>query len=314
MAHPTPGLAYRRVQKDAERVKEPMDVEVVVVAYRSRPLVERLLGRLAPDVPVVVVDNVAGADGLPEVVAARPGARYLPGPGLGFAVAANLGARTSLADHLVFVNPDTDPDAAQLAALVDDLRVDPALAGVAATTVLPDGTVELGVGGWEPTPLRCLVHALGVHRLLPAAGLYARPRPGVPMRPDWLSGACLAVPRATFLSLGGFDERYVVYNEDMAYGRRARETGHRLRLRTDVLVPHAGAGSGEGREVMFRRRGASMAAYLGHHNPARDVAVMRALLTLATLLRAGRALLLGRWGQARAHRAYLAGLWRGPAD
>lgn len=291
-----------------------MDTELVVVAYHSCGLVLALLDRLPPGTPVVVVDNALGVDGLPAALYGRPGIRYVRGEGRGFARAANLGALTSCARFLVFVNPDSAPTAPQLSQLVADLARDPGLAAVGATTVLPDGRVELGVGGWEPTVARALVHATGVHRWLPTAGLYARPVPGRALVPDWISGACLAVPRDTFLRLGGFDEGFFVYNEDMAYGRRVRQAGLGQRLRTDVLVPHLGGGSGEAKPRMFRVRGASMMRYVRRYAGLRTVYGIRLALTAGTALRAVACRAQGRRGLARAHRAYLVGLWRGDPD
>ena len=155
--------------------------EVVVVAYRSAALVTELLRSRPPSQPVVVVDNAHGVDGLAEVVAGSPPARYLDGPGPVYASGANLGARTSAHDYVVFVNPDSSPDADQLDALVatsPPTRSSPRC----PPRLLPDGRVELGVGGWEPSLRRALVHAVGAHKLFPPAGLWARPVPGEPHR------------------------------------------------------------------------------------------------------------------------------------
>src|SRR4051794_11311680 len=94
------------------------DYEVVLVTYRSRPLVEQLLERLPADLPVVIVDNAHGVDGLPEVASARRAVRYVDGPGAGFASGANRGARSSVHENVIFVNPDSSPSVAQLDALV----------------------------------------------------------------------------------------------------------------------------------------------------------------------------------------------------
>lgn len=288
--------------------------EVVLVTYKSRALAQALLDRLPADVPVVIVDNAQGADGVDTLAASRPNTRYVEGPGQGFAKAANLGARTSTADHVVFVNPDSAPTDEQLQTLVADLEADPRLAAVGATTVLPDGRVELGVGGWEPTVGRSLVHAFGAHAKFPTAGLYARPVPNRPLTLDWLSGACLAVPRKDFLELGGFDEDFFVYNEDMAYGRRVREAGRGLRLRTDVLVPHLGGGSGEAKPRMFQQRGASMVAYVASHNRPTTVLGVKLALTAGTALRWAQARATGKADLAGNHAAYIKGLWRGAPD
>jgi GT2 family glycosyltransferase len=288
--------------------------EVVVVAYRSAALVTELLRSLPAAQPVVVVDNAHGVDGLAEVVAGSPAARYLDGPGAGFASGANLGARTSTHDVLVFVNPDSSPTADQLDALVADLAADPGLAAVSATTVLPDGRVEIGVGGWEPSVRRAVVHAVGAHRLLPTGGLWARPVPGEPLELDWLSGACMAVRRSVFLQLGGFDESFFVYNEDVAFGRSVREAGLRQRIRTDVLVPHLGGGSGEGKTRMLRLRGASLMRYVRRHNSALATQGVRLALTAGYAPRWAVSRVRGRRGQAAEHAAYVTGLWRGAPD
>lgn len=288
--------------------------EIVVVAYRSAALVGALLGSLPADQPVVVVDNAHGVDGLDEVVGSHPAARYLDGPGAGFASGANLGVRTSSHNIVVFVNPDSSPSTAVLDALVGDIDGDPTLAAVSATTVLPDGRVETGVGGWEPSVGRALVHAVGAHKLLPLGGLWARPVPGQPIDLDWLSGACMAVRRSTFLALGGFDEEFFVYNEDVAFGRSVREAGLRQRVRTDLLVTHLGGGSGEGKTRMLRQRGASLVQYVRRHNSAASTFGIRAALSLGYAPRWLLARMRGRAAQAAEHAAYVTGLWFGAPD
>ena len=288
--------------------------EVILVTYKSRSLVESLLSSLPADLPVAIIDNASGADRMHEVLVGRTNTRYLDGRNAGFAGGANLGARTSDFDTVVFVNPDSSPSVEQLDSLVADLAADTRLAAVSAMTVLPNGQVEIGVGGWEPSVRRAFVHAFGAHKLFRTAGLWARPIPGPPIELDWISGACLAVPRATFLSLGGFDESYFIYNEDVAYGRRVRDAGLKQRVRTDLLVPHLGGGSGAGKERMLQLRGASLISYVRDHNSGSVTHGLRLLMTAGTLCRCVLFRLTGRAGQAQENVAYLRGMWVGPPD
>lgn len=288
--------------------------EIVVVAYRSRALVEQLLHTLPADLPVVIADNAHGLDGLDEVAAARPHTRYLDGPGAGYASGANLAARTSTYEYLLFVSPDSSPTVRQFDALVADIRSDPRLVAVGATTLLPDGHVELGAGGWEPTMRRTLVHAFGLHKLFPDAGLWAKPRPGEPIELDWLNGACMAVRRDQFLGLGAFDESYFLYNDDVAFGRTVREAGLRQRLRTDLLVPHLGAGSGDSKARMLQQRGASLVRYVGRYNPWYTALGIRVALTVGSLPRWLLCRARGRRDVAAEHAAYVRGMWLGAPD
>jgi N-acetylglucosaminyl-diphospho-decaprenol L-rhamnosyltransferase len=289
------------------------DVELVVVAYRSRAQIEQMLAGLAVDLPVAVVDNSDGSDGLEQLILARPHGRYLTGGGVGFARAANLGARTSSADYLVFVNPDTRPTTADIAALVQDVASDPRCAASGATLVEPDGRAQLGVGGWEPSLRRAAVHAVGLHKRFPRAGIFARPAIGSPEELDWVSGGCMAVRRQTFLELGCFDEDFYVYNEDVAFGRTARAHGMTQRLRTDVTIAGQSGGSGAPSLEMMRLRGASMARYLRKHHPRLPADVMSAVICLGYAVRAAEQILRGNRVRAREHWAYALGALTGQA-
>jgi GT2 family glycosyltransferase len=284
-------------------------VELILVSYHSGEQIAGLLDGLPTDLPVAVVDNAKGADGVEQIVTARPNGRYVDsGGGKGYAKAANLGARTSDHEYVVFGNPDSRPTVATIEALVEQLRDDPMIGSVSATTVDPAGLPELGVGGWEPTVRRIIVHAFGLHKLFPAAGVWYPPQDHQPVQREWVSGACMAIRRDVFVKLGGFDERYFVYNEDMAFGRRMREAGMRQILRGDLRVPHLGGGSGAGSSYMSRMKGAMIIAYLrDHHGPAK-VAVMRTALVVGYSLRIAECLVTRRWKRARGFMAYEKGL------
>jgi GT2 family glycosyltransferase len=287
------------------------DYELVVVSYRSAAHVRALLSGLPAEIPVVLVDNADGEDGLAGLAAARPGTRWLDGGGEGFAHAANLGARAATAAVVVFVNPDARPDVAVLDALSDELVREQVVA-VAATPASAQGP-ELGCGGWEPTLPRAVVHATGLHKAFPRLGIYARPRPGEQLALDWTSAACMAVRREEFLALGGWDETYFVYCEDVAFGRTLRDHGHPPRLRTDLLVPHASGGSGAPVPEMMRLRGASLAHYLHAHRPRTQARLMTGVLALGYRVRQVQQRVRGDAARAAGHAAYARGLRTGTA-
>ena len=272
-----------------------------------------MLAGLDPDLPVAAVDNSDGSDGLEELILARPNGRYLHGGGVGFARAANLGARTSTADYVVFVNPDTRPSNEAIAALVEDVATDPRCAASGATLIEADGRAQLGVGGWEPSVRRAAVHAAGLHKRYPRAGIFARPAIGEPEYLDWVSGGCMAVRRQTFLDLGCFDEDFYVYNEDIAFGRTARARGMVQRLRTDVTVAGSSGGSGAPSLEMMRLRGASMARYLRKHHPRLRADLIAALICLGYVVRAAEQVMRGNRQRAREHWAYAMGALTGQA-
>ena len=278
-----------------------LDAEVVMVNYRSRSHVETLLSSWPKDIRVVVVDNSNNSDGIAELMASRPLLRYVDGRGQGFARSANLGARSSTAAYVVFVNPDSRPTATQLAALVQGLGDDTASAAHAGTPADHHGRAEVGAGGWEPTLGRVFMYASGLHKLAPKAGVYARPATGEQVDVDWVCGACMAVRREQFLDLGGFDEAFYVYSEDVSYGRRVRRAGLRSVLRTDIVVPHGAGSSGAPSWEMLRLRGASFAGYVVRYHPWSRAMLMRVLYTGGAFARAGVSLLLRNRAVARSN-------------
>jgi N-acetylglucosaminyl-diphospho-decaprenol L-rhamnosyltransferase len=293
------------------------DFELIAVSYLSTENLQQLLAPLPEDVSIVVVDNARNTDGARQLVARRPHGRYVDsGGGKGYAKAANLGVRSSTYEYLIFVNPDSRPTIEVFDALVAQLRSDSRLGAVSALMVGSDDRAEIGVGGWEPSVIRAAVHAAGLHKRFPRWGLWARPEPGERIDLDWVSGACMAVRRQTLLDLGGFDERYFVYNEDMTFGRSLRQAGYRQELRTDLLVPHAAGSSGGdaagssggGSTNMARLRGASIVDYVRRYNSAGAALAIRLLLLIGTAVRIAQSAARRDAPRAAMFRSYAKGL------
>jgi N-acetylglucosaminyl-diphospho-decaprenol L-rhamnosyltransferase len=276
--------------------------EVVVVSYKSRAQVSRLLSVLPDHVPVAVVDNSANDERVDDLLRERPAARYLDtGANVGFAAAANLGARTADAPILIFVNPDSAPTEAVLNSLVDDLETDSTLASCHPALVDGTGAIKtVAGGGWQPTLARAVVHAFGLHTVLPTRGIWARPRPGHRLELEWLTGTCLAVRRTPFLDAGGFDERYFLYAEDVSLGRRLHQAGLRQVLRADLAVYHTGgASSAVASSWLWRQRGVAFGSFLTDHNGPMPALAMRLVLAFGFGLRAVCYCCLGRTNRVR---------------
>jgi GT2 family glycosyltransferase len=290
--------------------KRPIsDFEVVLVSYRSRHHVEELLRSWPSDLSVAVVDNSANVDGIVELAAGLPNVRQLSGGGQGFGRAANLGAFTSEKPYVVFVNPDCRPTIEQLISLVDGVAADETAVCHAATPISPDGVIEIGVGGWEPSVRRTLVHAAGLHFLFPLLGLFSRPQLHERVNVDWVTGTCMAVRRVPFVELGGFDEAFFVYCEDVAFGHRARQHGWRTVLREDILVPHGAGSSGAPSAEMRRLQGASFAVYTDRYSgPAPRAAAIRTIYVLGFAWRLALHTVAGRRDHAAAARAIIKGV------
>jgi N-acetylglucosaminyl-diphospho-decaprenol L-rhamnosyltransferase len=249
--------------------------EVVVIAYQSRAPLTQFLESLGSGVSVIVVDNSAEIDDLADLARRFQNVRLVDAGGnLGFSAGANLGARHSKAEHLVFMNPDTLPSESALSQMIAALEE--------SSTVASCGAAGIGTagGGAQPTLGRVLAHSLGLHRLFPMIGIYYVPRHGERVDVDWVSGSCLAIGRAEFEAVGGFDESYFVFMSDFELGDRLRAAGHKQVLLGDVTVPHLVGGSSDiPAEWTWNQRGKGWAQYLRRTMPwGRGFAIASLLL------------------------------------
>lgn len=282
---------------------------MVLVSYKSRHHVEALLAGWPADLAVAIVDNSANVDGVADLAGRFDNVRYLSGGGQGYARAANLGAFSSEKPFVVFINPDCRPTVEQIASLLDGLAADERAVAHAATPISHQGVIEIGAGGWEPTVRRAAVHATGLHKIMRASGMYAHPRIGEHMDVDWATATCMVVRRTRFCDLGGFDEAFFVYSEDVAFGIRAGRDGWRLRLREDVLVPHGTGSSGAPSAEMRRLQGASFATYMNRYTrPAARAVAIRALYVAGMSWRVAALTVARRHERAAASRAIIRGV------
>jgi N-acetylglucosaminyl-diphospho-decaprenol L-rhamnosyltransferase len=219
----------------------------VVVNYESGPLLLAAVESLTADdsagpAEVVVVDNGSSDGSAAAVRSARPEVRVLtPGENVGYARAANLGIAATAAPVVVVCNPDLVQRAGTAAALLARLDAEPDLAAVGPQIHDEDGEVYPSARSQPP-----LVDAVG-HALLggiwpgnPASRRYRQldAHPDVARDVDWISGASIWLRRSALRSVGGWDEGYFMYVEDVDLCWRLRRLGWRVAYEPAGLVVH----------------------------------------------------------------------------
>jgi GT2 family glycosyltransferase len=223
-------------------------VDAVVVSYRSRDTLRACVGPLCrlDGATVTVVDNASPDDSI-ATVEDLPIELIRSGHNGGFAYGCNLGVEAGSAPYVLLLNPDARVDAHALATLVRVLDDEPNVAAVGPRIVGEDGRLKLTLRSF-PRLRSTWSQALFLHRLAPHApwsdevirdpAAYAEP-----CSPEWLSGACLLLRRSALAAVGGLDERFFLYCEDIDLCRRLREAGHDLRFEPGATVTHRGGAS-----------------------------------------------------------------------
>ena len=218
---------------------------VVVVSFEARETLlaglDALRAHASFPLELVVVDN-ASTDGSADAVRARHAEALViaNAENLGFARACNQGWRASRAAHVLFLNPDAEVTPGAVETLVALLEARPAVGAAGPRTLGSDGTIQVSTGP-DLTPLaelrqRGLVRGVArrdARALARAEALHAREH-----EPAWVSGSCLVARRAALEAVGGFDERFFLYEEDADLCRRLRETGWGVVFTPEAEVKH----------------------------------------------------------------------------
>lgn len=261
-------------------VNAPATVAALLLNFRKPALTEQaladLLGVADVGVRVLVIDN-GSADGsaarLGAVVAAhRANGRdvellELP-ENLGFAGAMNEGVKWAREQGLrlvLLLNNDLRLPTDFLAPMVRVLDNDPRVMATGPTIVRPDGRVWAQGGrlGFHPNAL-----------VLAAQGRAPAARSAGPEVVDFLPGACMLARREDLEAVGGLDDGYFMYWEDVELCRRLRARGRVVWLPWVQVVHDAGSSSGGARsplrkflmaanEVRYVRRHGTAAQWLG---------------------------------------------------
>jgi N-acetylglucosaminyl-diphospho-decaprenol L-rhamnosyltransferase len=222
--------------------------DVVVVSYNSARTLRDAVSTLAAenDIHVIVVDN-ASTDGSAGAVADLPVQVIALPQNRGFAAGCNCGWRVGSADVVLFLNPDARIDIESLRGLVAALRRDASAGLVAPRIEDENGRLEFSLRRF-PRLRSTYARAFFRHRVFPRASwtdevvrepdAYAEAG-----RAEWVSGACLMARRAVLEELGGWDETFFLYGEDVDLCRRVQNAGYTVRFEPAARSAHIGGAS-----------------------------------------------------------------------
>lgn len=240
-------------------MKEPTpQISVVVLNHDGGEEVLACLqsaqGSTVP-VELVVVDN-ASSDGSPEAIERAFGDVRLVrnAENLGFGAAANQGVRAASAPRVALLNQDATlaPDALEV--LVRSMEERPPAGAIGALVRNPDGSVQPSKRAF-PTLWQSVLHGL--------VGLFWTDNPGTrayllsdvdqseAVEVGWVSASAVLLRREAFEAVGGFDEAFFFFVEDVDLCKRLRDAGWEVWFEPRAEVVHAWGGSWARRPLRF---------------------------------------------------------------
>ncbi len=235
------------------------DLSVIIVSWNVRDLLAACLKSLTDDerrttvdtrassfvlrpssLEIIVVDN-ASADGSAAMVAAEfPEVKLIANPdNRGFTRGNNQGVALARGRYVLFLNPDTEVVGDALGTMVAYLDAHPAVGALGPELRYGDGSRQSSRRRF-PTLMTALCESTPLAWHWPSNPWARRYRmeQGLRVREqesgsrdqevDWLVGAALMVRREALEQIGGFDEGYFMYSEELDWCRRAKGAGWRI--------------------------------------------------------------------------------------
>lgn len=212
-----------------------MDVTVSIVNHDNRDAVLASLAALADDaeIEVIVVDNVSQDGSADAIRAAFPNVTVIErSERAGFGANHNLALRHAKGRHVLMLNDDARVQPGAVGALSRCLDEQPDVAVAAPTVVSPAGGVEPTY--WPRPSLR--MDILGALR--PGHPPSVEPGSATPI--GWVTGCAMMVRREAVAAVGGFDEGFFMYSDEIDLCTRLIDAGHRIAAVPEAVVEHEG--------------------------------------------------------------------------
>jgi N-acetylglucosaminyl-diphospho-decaprenol L-rhamnosyltransferase len=276
------------------------DVAAVIVSYNVRDLLLRCVESLRRDglQRIVVVDNASGDGTAAAVAAAEPDIDLVAlERNVGFAGGVNRGVARTDTPYVAVVNPDEVVEPGCTATLVESLERDPELAVVGPRITTPDGRTYPSARMF-PDLVVAAGHAF-LYLVWPGNPFSRRYRMvdwdhASAREVDWVAATHLLVRRRAFDEVGGFDDGYFMYMEDVDLCWRLRRAGWKVGYEPAATVVHEIGRSTD--QTPYRM-------IVAHHRSVWRYAVRRSTGWRRALLPLIAVALVVRTGLAWVHRA-----------
>lgn len=231
-----------------------IDVGIIIVNYNTRQLTLDCLASVyasetSYQYEIIVVDNASRDDSVQAIQDMYPDIRMIANANnTGFAVANNQGMDIANGRYILLLNSDTVIQPDTLHTMVYFMDRHPEMGASGCKVILPDGSLDKACKRGFPTPSASFYYAFGISRLFPDRPKFNQyqlghlsPDDEYPV--DCLVGAFMLVRRETIEQVGGLDETFFMYGEDIDWCYRIKEAGWGIFYYPRTYIVHYKGGS-----------------------------------------------------------------------
>ena len=226
-----------------------MDVSVIIVNYNVKEFVQNLLNSLEKAsknlaVEVIIVDN-ASDDGSVELIREKfPNVILVANKtNLGFGKANNIGLQMAKGKYLLILNPDTLVQEDTFEKLISFFERTPDAGMIGCKTLNPDGTLQLSCRRSFPGPWTSFCKVTGLSSIFPKSKIFAKYNltyldENKTCEVDALSGSFMLMKKEAYEKVGGFDEQFFMYGEDLDLCYRVQKAGYKVYYVPETQIIH----------------------------------------------------------------------------
>lgn len=227
----------------------PVRVSIVIVNYRVPDHLRETLRSIyqaeqCETAEVIVVDNASGDQSQQWITEEFPSVLWIQlKHNIGFGKACNVGVQNSRAPYVLLLNPDTMIGQNTLSIAYTFMEANQNVGLMGPKILNPDGTLQAACKRGFPTPAVSFYHFSGLSRLFPKSRRFGRYHlsfldPDVSSGVDAVSGSFMFLRRELFLEIGGFDEQFFLYGEDLDLCYRIHENGFAVWYHPETQIIH----------------------------------------------------------------------------
>ncbi len=225
-------------------------VSIIIVNYRSKAYLDKCLFSISKysfdeDFEIIIVNNDQKED-LTDLVDKYSRVKlYKNKKNIGFGSACNLGAQKAQGENFLFLNPDTQFMDNYIKEILIKIKQYKKVIIIGPRLVTDAGKTQEWSTGKETTFTQIIKNNLWITE----SRYFWESKKDIFV--DWVSGAAMFIKKDIFDKIGGFDENFFMYGEDMDLCAQARELGYDILYSPELTILHSG---GKSRKSLIKQK------------------------------------------------------------
>ena len=298
-----------------------VDLSIVIISWNVRDLLEECLRSLneaqatsnrgetaALNVEIIVVDSASEDDSAQMIREKHPTAQLLAQEeNIGFTRGNNVGLARAQGEYILLLNPDTEVSPDALGTMIEYMDEHPPVGILGPHTLNSDGSHQ-STRGRFPTLVTGIFESTWLSAWAPASVenhyRMLESDDNDIIEADWVQGSALLLRRELYEGIGGLDEGFTMYSEELDYCRRAKTAGWKVCYHGGARITHHGGKSSEQiaafKQIHFHT---SKLRYFRKHHGYGHYFILRVILLLLFCWQLGLESVKGALGHKRDLRA-----------